>query len=280
MEEKVKERTSKLSEVNKELSQLHEIIELSENPILITDIDDNITFWNKGAENTYGYQQKEAIQSNRPDLLKMKFDKPYEEIKKEILEMGVWVGEATAVSKKGKTVTLLTQITVLDGKDGKPLSILEIAQDITHRKEMEKEINKYNQELKEINEAKDKIFSVISHDLRNPVTGIVSSSEILKSNIDTFKIEQTKEFINVIYRSANKLLLQLNELVIWAKSTDARVTYNPNNERLYSVINDALSLIRLNASQKNIKIENATPEDLFVFADSNMLKSIIQNLIK
>lgn len=279
MEETVKERTKELVKANTELTNLYKIVDISDNPILITDPDDNIVFWNKGAETTYGYSKEEAMNSNRPDLLKMKFGKPYTEIKKEILTKGEWKGEVTAITKDGKLINAITQITLLKDNEGKPVSILEVSQDITKRKEIEKEVVKYNKDLREINEATEKIISVISHDLKNPIAGIVSSSEVLKNNIETFEKEHIKEFSNIIHRASTKLLDRLNELIIWVNTKHTKAAYDPHKVKLHSVINKALDALLLNAKQKDIKIENKIPEDIFVFADINMLKSVVQNLV-
>ncbi|HET6245956.1 MAG TPA: ATP-binding protein [Bacteroidia bacterium] len=278
-EEEVQKRTKELVTLNMELYNFKEIVELSDNPILITTPDDNITFWNKGAETAYGYSKEEALASNRPGLLNIEFGKPYSKIKEEILENGEWKGEFTAKTKSGKLVNSLTQITLLKDEEGKPISILEVSQDITKRKEIEDEVKKYNQDLKEINEATEKIISVISHDLKNPLAGIVSSSEILKNNVKTLEKEHIKEFSDIIHRSSTKLLQQLNELIAWVKSKQEKASYDPAKARLFLAVNDALAVSLENAKNKDIKIENLIQNEIFIVADTNMLKSIVQNLV-
>jgi two-component system, sensor histidine kinase and response regulator len=160
-----------------------------------------------------------------------------------------------------------------------PKGIFVLSIDITKRKEIEKEITKYNKELKEINEATEKIISVISHDLKNPVAGIISTSGILKNSVESFEKEHIVKFSDIIHRASSKLLDRLNELISWVKSMQEKVNFHPQSECLYVAVNNALDSMMLNASQKNIKIENKIPEDIFVFADVNMLKSIVQNLV-
>jgi signal transduction histidine kinase len=160
-----------------------------------------------------------------------------------------------------------------------PKGIFILSIDITKRKEIESELTMYNKELKEINEATEKIISVISHDLKNPISGIINTSGLLKNSIESFEKTHIIEFSDIIHRASSKLLDRLNELTIWVKSMQEQVNYNPQSESLYMAVNNALESMLLNASQKNIRIENNIPEDIIIYADHNMIKSIIQNLV-
>jgi len=122
-------------------------------------------------------------------------------------------------------------------------------------------------------------LTVISHDLRNPLTSLLLSSKNLNSNIDRLKGADIKKLAQIIYRTSNRILNQLNELVDWAKKQRERTEFNPERIHLLKGINESLELLKASASQKSIKFDNDIPQDLYVQADPLMLRSILQNIV-
>ncbi len=139
------------------------------------------------------------------------------------------------------------------------------------------ELENLNHELKDLNLSKDKFLSVISHDLRNPLTALLASSDRLKKN-KTSSPEEVQHLASIIHRTSNKILEQLNELVDWAKNQREKTAFNPISIQLRHGIDISLDLLKTNASQKGISLENRIQDDIFVKADVFMLRSIIQNV--
>jgi signal transduction histidine kinase len=144
-----------------------------------------------------------------------------------------------------------------------------------------KEISVYNSELKKLSLAKDKFISVISHDLRNPISTILSSSEALieltgKENIDK---EELTQFSRIINSASSKVMTQLNELVEWAKNKRISKIYNPVELNLWEAINESLQLLESLSKQNDVRLENNVSPTLFINADKMMFRSIIQNLV-
>lgn len=139
------------------------------------------------------------------------------------------------------------------------------------------ELENLNHELKDLNLSKDKFLSVISHDLRNPLTALLASSDRLKKNKSSGP-EETQHLASIIHRTSNKILEQLNELVNWAKTQRNKTAFNPVSIQLRNGMDISLELLRTNASQKGIALENEIQDDIFVKADVFMLRSIIQNV--
>ncbi|MDB5017656.1 MAG: hypothetical protein JWQ84_2488 [Mucilaginibacter sp.] len=141
------------------------------------------------------------------------------------------------------------------------------------------ELENLNHQLKALNLSKDKFLSVISHDLRNPLTSLLISSENLQRDAEKMKPEQIKLFSEIINRTSNKILDQLNELVEWAKNQRENTNFKPEKLHLVKGINESLDLLKANAIQKEIRLENDIEEDIYVKADSLMFRSILQNLV-
>ncbi len=141
------------------------------------------------------------------------------------------------------------------------------------------ELENLNYELKSLNLSKDKFISVISHDLRNPLTALLASSENLSGSIEKLRPDQIKALSAIIYRTSKKILNQLNELVDWAKQQREKTNFNPRRLHLLKGVNESLDLLRNNAVQKRIKFERDIDESLYVNVDALMFRSIIQNLV-
>jgi PAS domain S-box-containing protein len=140
-------------------------------------------------------------------------------------------------------------------------------------------LQEFNYELEEINKSKDKFISVISHDLRNPVSANISSSEIMLQNFEDLQQDDIKNFSRIINSSSKKIVEQLNELVEWSKQKSKKINYNPEPLNLYDFLIFSLELIQPIADQKQILIVNNIEPQIKVKADSLLLRSIFQNLI-
>lgn len=141
------------------------------------------------------------------------------------------------------------------------------------------ELEKLNHELKGLSLSKDKLLSVISHDLRNPLTALLLASDMLTCQIEDEIFKVVRPFAEIISRSSHNILDQLNELVNWAKMQQEKTFLNVDRLHLLGTVNQSFELIKVNATQKNIVFENQVPDDIYVKADILMLRSILQNLV-
>jgi signal transduction histidine kinase len=140
------------------------------------------------------------------------------------------------------------------------------------------ELKYRNLQLIHLYDELQKLLSIISHDLRNPVSSLVSSAEILKKEIENLDKETIKQFANIIHNSSSKVYKQLNELVEWAKFQSQKKVYYPVKLQLLQIIEESLELLEESAKQKSIEIRNRVYSDIYVKADPLMLRSVFQNL--
>lgn len=158
--------------------------------------------------------------------------------------------------------------------------LVQLNQELEQRvRERTMELESVNQELKALNLSKDKFLSVISHDLRNPLTSLLVSSENLTRDAEKLRPDQITMFSRIIYRTSKKILDQLNELVEWAKNQREKTEFKREKIHLADGIKESLDLLQANAIQKEIKLENNIEQGIYVNADSLMLRSILQNLV-
>jgi len=152
---------------------------------------------------------------------------------------------------------------------------------ITHRINMENDLRETNKTLTELNATKDKLFSIISHDLKSPFTALLALTEALmedqKNNLDGKKREG---YFSGIYNVTKSTLELLENLLTWARSQTGNLSSNPSGINLKQLMpDDIINLMDAAARNKKIALINTIKEDIWVWADQNMLNTILRNLI-
>ena len=136
-----------------------------------------------------------------------------------------------------------------------------------------------NHELKMVNANKDKFFSIIAHDLRNPFLPLLGMSELLPIIAETASREEIKETGHVIHNSAQNVYNLLENLLAWARMQMKRTVFEPERFNLNEVVDNNIILLTENANGKEITLTSTLNSDVFVYADKNMIDAIIRNLI-
>lgn len=156
---------------------------------------------------------------------------------------------------------------------------VHITRDITERKLAEESLLQLNDRLKALNATKDKLFSIIAHDLKSPFNSILGFSDLLLNDLHSYSVEKTGEFIEQINSSAKNTLSLIDNLLAWANSQMGQINYQPEKIFLLPIFQDIIELLSPTAKIKNITIRYFQPDELAVYADKNLLETIIRNLI-
>jgi PAS domain S-box-containing protein len=141
------------------------------------------------------------------------------------------------------------------------------------------EINNANIQLAELNSTKDKLFSIIAHDLRGPFTSLLGFTDLLIENLDNYDRPKFEQIITHISRAAKNAYSLLENLLLWARSQNKQMLFTPRKVCLINVTRDVILSLTSIGSIKNIRLINSVPADLTVYADVNMLTAILRNLI-
>jgi two-component system sensor histidine kinase/response regulator len=139
-------------------------------------------------------------------------------------------------------------------------------------------IQRQAEELKETNATKDKMFSVISHDLRAPLGGMKSMMDIIFEDRANNK-EISDKSLRSLKTAADQTYNLLENLLYWSRKQRDRLDFNPEMINIYDLVVENIELMNTLANNKNITVENKLSPELIVFADNNMIKTIIRNLI-
>ena len=217
-----------------------------------------------------------------------------ETINKEIEKNGfVKDYELNLKTLNNEVITVRETSTAIKDKSGKIIAYRGILRDITEAKKSEDKLKQLverleyvntqlqqsEEELKNTNATKDKFFSIIAHDLRSPFSSLLSFSEFLVEDIETLEKAETKLFAEKIHEAAQNVFALLENLLQWSRIQSGKIPYNPINFNIAFKINKVITLLSNNAVNKKITILNECSNNAIVFADEDMLFSVIQNLL-
>jgi signal transduction histidine kinase len=134
-------------------------------------------------------------------------------------------------------------------------------------------------ELKVLNASKNKFFSILAHDLKNPFHTVMGYSYLLSKDYDKFTEAERRKFASDIHHSTNNIFRLLQNLLEWSRSQTGRLIFAPREIELKQEVENALSVLHSLADQKNIRIECDFDDNLSLFADPQMIETVLRNLI-
>lgn len=151
--------------------------------------------------------------------------------------------------------------------------------DITEQMLARAEIELQNKELQKINAEKDKFFSIIAHDLRNPFNGFLGLTQVMAEELPSLTMKEVRKIAVIMSESATNLYNLLTNLLDWSRIQQGAILFKPAVIQLSIVVKGSIDVIHGSAKGKNIEIVTDIPDGLVVFADTNMLQTILRNLI-
>lgn len=145
--------------------------------------------------------------------------------------------------------------------------------------EKNRQIEQSEQELRLLNASKNKFFSIIAHDLKNPFHTILGYSYLLSKDYERFTEEERRKFASDIHRSTNNIFKLLQNLLEWSKAQTGRLKFMPAEIEFSRILENSLSVLRSLAEQKKIQLTLSFSDDLMIFADPQMIETVLRNLI-
>lgn len=145
--------------------------------------------------------------------------------------------------------------------------------------ESKETIQQVNEDLKAVNATKDKFFSIISHDLKSPINSFLNVSTLLMDHIDRFNREELREMADNVKKSGHNLLRLMENLLSWSRLQMDREAFEPGECTLDSIVHDVASALEDGLKEKSIRLTTDIPKGARVYADANMLRFILQNLV-
>jgi signal transduction histidine kinase len=164
-------------------------------------------------------------------------------------------------------------------ENGHITGVIGISMDITDRKQAEVKLESLNRELHTLNATKDKFFSIIAHDLKSPFNSIIGLSEILVDQVNDRDYKGIDKFAKIIYQSSNRAMDLLTNLMEWSQAQTGRLSFMPDRFALSPLVEDVVVAFEIICRQKEVSLQTKLDSDIHVFADRQMVSTILRNLL-
>jgi PAS domain S-box-containing protein len=307
LEIKVAERTGELRKTNDQLQQevaerrradeiLREragLLDLTHDTVFVRDMNDVITYWNRGAEELYGWRRQEAIGQIGHQLMRTIFPEPLDEINTKLLRAGRWEGELIHATRDDTPVVVASRWSLQRDERGNPIAILETNNNITERRQAEEalrrsrddleikvkertgELRKMNADLQSVNKELEAFAYSVSHDLRAPVRHIAGFTELLQKHSDAVLDDKSRHHIGMILDAAKRMGSLVDDLLAFSRI--GRAEPQKTTIHLEHLVKDAVREIAPDTQDRKIiwHIGNLP----ICYGDPAMLRLVFGNLV-
>ena len=249
-----------------ERTQQASLLNLTHDTIFVRDLGDVITFWNRGAQELYGWTAEEALGKHSQQLLQTVFPAPVNDIRDELLRTGRWEGELQKTRADGSQVVVASRWSLRRDGQERPVAILETNNDVTERKRREQEIEALNlelakrsTELESINKELEAFAYSVSHDLRAPLRHMAGYTELLQKKISSALDEKSNHYIMMMLESAKRMGNLIDDLLAFSRI--GRTETQRTLVSLAQLVREALSEVREDTEGRNIAWKIGTLPD-------------------
>ena len=149
----------------------------------------------------------------------------------------------------------------------------------TELSDLNRIVTEQKNKLTELNFSKDRFFSIVAHDLRNPFNSLLGFSEVLHEEFGTLSEEEKREYIGYMRKASQNVYKLIDNLLQWSRLQLGKIEFEPARFDLFDVAVQTSALSKMNAQKKKIEIINEIKANSFVFADRNMINTVFRNLI-
>jgi two-component system, LuxR family, sensor kinase FixL len=271
------EERKRAEEVLREQSRL---LDLTHDTVFVRDVNDVITYWNRGAAKLYGWTREEAVGKVTHQLMQTIFPAPLEEINAELLRTGRWEGELVHTKRDGTQVTVASRWSIQQDEQGRPLATLETNNDITERKQAEEALRKAQSELAHVTRVMTmgELTASIAHEVNQPLSGVVTNSNAclrwLAAPIPN--LDEARQAVSRIIRDGNRASDIITRIRALVRKTDTEKDRLDINDAIQDVAALAQGEVRRNCVVLRTELAHDLPP---VVGDRVQLQQVILNLV-
>ena len=242
------------------------LLDHAQDAILVRDLDQNILFWNKGAEQIYGWRAEEVLGKNAQELLFKEHSSQFDVARKAIIQTGEWKGEMRQTRRDGVEIVVEGRSTLVRDEEGRPKSILVINTDVTEKKRIESQFLRA-QRMESIGT----LAGGIAHDLNNVLSPILMAIDMLRLKATD---ESSNRLLDVLRTNAERGGNMVRQVLSFARGVEGeRVALQPKH-----LIKEIVKILR-ETLPKSIEISCNVPNDLWIIsADATQLHQVLMNL--
>lgn len=244
------------------------LLDIATDAILVRGLEDKILFWNKGAENLYGWKAEEAINQTITQLLYKQISPQFQEAQKLLLAKGEWQGELNQFTKEGREIIVESRWTLVRDQDEKPKSILVVSTDITEKKRLAAQFLR-TQRLESIGT----LAGGIAHDLNNILTPVLAIAQLLQMKLPHLD-ERSQQMLKVLEVNARRGAELVKQVLSFAQGMEGEYTLLQVKHLIWEI-----QQIMQETFPKSIEVHTEVSDDLWtVNGNSTQLHQVLMNL--
>ncbi|MEI7812837.1 MAG: PAS domain S-box protein [Ignavibacteria bacterium] len=252
------------------------LMQTASDGIYILDVHGNIVEVNMAFCTMLGYTREELLRLNVADW-DMQY--PVDELLLMIRELIQSPGMFTTQYRRRDGSFLDVEINgtgiMLDDRQ----CFYASTRDITVRKQAEFIIQQQNNQLKELNASKTKLFSIIAHDLKGPFHGFLGLTQSMAEQAGNFSAQELSEYGKIMYQTASNIFKLLKNLLEWARMQNGTMIFHAKEFSLSGMVAESIETMKGRSKQKGITLTNSVAGLVDIYADENMVRSVILNLL-
>ncbi len=275
--------TSLMAKGRKSFEVLREqasLLDLTHDTVFVRDTSDLITYWNRGAEERYGWKKEEAIGKISHQLMQTIFPASLEEINAELLRTGRWDGVLVHTGRDGKQVIAASRWSLQRDKQGLPAAILETNNDITEQKRAEEALRQAQAELAHVTRVTTlgELAASIAHEVNQPLAGVVTNGNACLRWLagDSPNLDEAREAVRRILRDGNRASDVISRIRALVSKTDTKKSRLDVNDAIQEVVALAQGEVRRNRVALRTELAADVP---LVVGDRVQLQQVILNLV-
>jgi PAS domain S-box-containing protein len=262
------------------LSEQARLLDLTHDTVFVRDLNDVITYWNRAAEQLYGWTREEAVGRVSRELMRTSFPIPLEAITAELLRTGRWEGELLHTLRDGRQVVLASRWSLELDERQRPLSILETNTDITERNRTQEALHRSQAELAHVTRVTTlgELTASIAHEVNQPLAAIVTNGEACLRWLDREvpQLDEARSAVERVIGDGRRASEVIRRLRALSKKTEVqRAPLNVND-----VIDEAILLVQHEVLQHRVRLQLELASELPpVLGDRVQLQQVIINLL-
>jgi hypothetical protein len=269
-------------QTEEKIRQLSQAVEQSPVTIVITNTNGEIEYANPKFVESTGYAIEDVLGKN-PRVLKSGYTShnEYKDLWQTISAGNEWHGEFHNIKKDGTLFWESATISPILNTDGKTTHFIAIKEDITHRKNVEKQLVKSKERAEESDRLKLTFLANMSHEIRTPMNGILGFTELLKEPKLTG--EEQQEYINIIEKSGKRMLNIINDIISISKVESGQIEVSLSETNINEQIEYIQTFFKPEAKQKGIELfvsKKLATQDTFIKTDREKVYAVLTNLVK
>jgi len=258
------------------------LLDQTHDAIIFRSFDGVISYWNRGAQEMYGWTAQQAIGRSSHELLQAVFPVPLDDINERLKHTGLWEGELTHTRAGGTLVTSASRWSLRRDERDKPLIVMETNNDISDRKQHEQEIATLNAalgaraaELQAANKELESFAYSVSHDLRAPLRGIDGFTQALMEDYGEKLDERALDYCKRVRKAATRMGQLIDDLLVLSRITRAEMRLE--NVDLSALATDIVALLRERDPHRHVHTH--VQAGLLARGDVGLLRIVLENLL-